>query len=506
MGKNDMNMDTTVESGGRRCFHNILCFTAVFSVSSMVMESVKLYTVSQITALEKQFGLSSTRSGLLLSCNEIGYLVAIFFFSHFGGRRFIPRILSCASVVYGIASLIFGLLHFINPVSLPRLEDQASNYSSPQSARLCQDSVQEDEQCSDIKNQATDSSHWQFNVFAVLMVILGLAKSARSSLGLPYVDNNSRDKQQSSLLTGILMTMAFLGPFLALSLGGFFSDIPVDLSDMPRSVLRILKNPVAGSLMLGNVCLSFFVGGYVGFAPKYIETQFATSASRANFIMSILGLLWAVFGTLLGGILTSRLRLTNKGCMKLTTIVMFTGTALYCLTLVFGCDSQNIKGLGDSRSSMVNGTPCICDATEFMPLCGVDGVTYINPCIAGCQSQNYTITYTMEHIVCRPCRKKVKGYLPSPIVYGKVIDTTCTLWETTCGEVGACAVYDLPSLRYRVKGMDTGLSLLSSTVFLAAFLFLKYDVGKTNPDSDASPTQPEAAEDTEKPDVHVAQS
>ncbi|XP_046573013.1 solute carrier organic anion transporter family member 5A1-like [Haliotis rubra] len=436
MGKNDMNMDTTVESGGRRCFHNILCFTAVFSVSSMVMESVKLYTVSQITALEKQFGLSSTRSGLLLSCNEIGYLVAIFFFSHFG-------------------------------------EDQASNYSSPQSARLCQDSVQEDEQCSDIKNQATDSSHWQFNVFAVLMVILGLAKSARSSLGLPYVDNNSRDKQQSSLLTGILMTMAFLGPFLALSLGGFFSDIPVDLSDMPRSVLRILKNPVAGSLMLGNVCLSFFVGGYVGFAPKYIETQFATSASRANFIM--------MFGTLLGGILTSRLRLTNKGCMKLTTIVMFTGTALYCLTLVFGCDSQNIKGLGDSRSSMVNGTPCICDATEFMPLCGVDGVTYINPCIAGC-------------------------YLPSPIVYGKVIDTTCTLWETTCGEVGACAVYDLPSLRYRVKGMDTGLSLLSSTVFLAAFLFLKYDVGKTNPDSDASPTQPEAAEDTEKPDVHVAQS
>ncbi|XP_046573019.1 solute carrier organic anion transporter family member 2B1-like [Haliotis rubra] len=137
MAYSGVSVNAMAESGGRgrRCFHNILWFTAVFSMSSLVMESVKLYTVSQITALEKQFGLSSTKSGLLLSCSEIGYLSAIFFFSHFGGKRFIPRILSCALAVYGIASSMSGLLHFMNPVSLPTLEDLASNYSSSQRVR-----------------------------------------------------------------------------------------------------------------------------------------------------------------------------------------------------------------------------------------------------------------------------------------------------------------------------------------------------------------------------------
>ncbi|XP_071107743.1 solute carrier organic anion transporter family member 3A1-like [Haliotis cracherodii] len=616
---NGLRVGVIVETGGprRRCFNNVLLFTAVFSVACLVLEAVKSYTVSQITSLEKQFGLSSTKSGLLLSCNEIGYLSTIFFFSHFGGRRFIPRILSCALAVYGLASLMSGLLHFMNPVSLPEVEDLGSNYSSPQSVRLCQDYVQDNERCPATKDQTTDNGYWMYNVLAVLFVLQGMGKSPRFSLGLPYVDNNSRDKQQSSLLTGIIMTAAFLGPAVALGLGGWFSDIPVDLSesqldgrnplwigawwlgylifgcaailvavplgcfpkhikepkvqaiettkslkddivDMPRSVLRILKNPVVDCLLFGSASALFFVGGYLGFAPKYIANQFATSAAEANFILSILELLWAVVGTLLGGILTSRLKLTSMGCIKFTTILVTIGTVLYSVTLALGCDNQNIKGLVDIRNAMVNDTVCNCDATEFMPLCGVDGVTYINPCLAGCQFQNgttytgcseipgnegtagrcptecpYLYPYIIADLVSglaatvslvpvmmtiiktvHPRDKSMAvaissflnsfvGFLPSPIVYGMVIDTTCTLWETTCGEVGACALYDLPNLRYRVKGMDTGLQLLSSAAFFAAFLLLKYGVVKEYPDSDTSQTQPEAAEETEERGVQV---
>ncbi|XP_046573042.1 solute carrier organic anion transporter family member 2A1-like [Haliotis rubra] len=609
------------ESGGcrRRCFNNILWFTAVLGMTALLLGSVKHYTTSQITALEKQFGLSSTKSGLLLSCNEIGYLSASFFFSHFGGRRFIPRILSGAMVLYGIASLMCGMLHFMDPVSPPSVDDLASNYSSSQRVRLCQDSVQEHERCPASKDQATDKGRWMYNVLAVLIALQGVGKSPRFSLGLPYVENNARDKQQSSLLTGIIMAIAFLGPAVALGLGGWISDVPFDLSesqldshhpqwisawwigylifgcaalvlavplgcfprhmkkstvkdihmakslkkdivDLPRSILRILKNPVVACLLFGNGSALFFVGGYFSFAPKYIETQFAKTAAEANFILGILELMWALVGTLLGGIITSRFRLTSTGCMKLTTILVFSATVLCSLTLVFGCDDQNIKGLGDSRYSMVNDTVCNCGATEYMPLCGVDGVTYINPCMAGCKSQNgttymgcseipgnegtvgkcpfdcpYLYPYVIVDLMSglsatislvpvmltlmrtvHPRDKSMAvaissflssfvGYLPAPIVYGKAIDTTCTLWETRCGEVGACAVYNLPSLRHHVKGMDTGFQILSSAGFFAAFLLLKNGVVEEYSDSDAPQTQPEESEDTEKCDVQLTQ-
>ncbi|XP_067678664.1 solute carrier organic anion transporter family member 2A1-like [Haliotis asinina] len=597
-----ISMRAKIKSGRHRqqqCFNNVLWFTVVFSASCLVFEAVKTYTVSQITSLERQFGLSSTRSGLLLSCNEIGYLSAIFFFSHFGARHFIPRIISCALAVYGVASFMSGLLHFVSPVLHRSGEDVFSNYSSHERARLCLDSLQETKRCPVMNDQANDNGHWVYNVLAVCMVLLGVGKSPRFSLGLHYLDNNSSDKQQSSLLTSITMTVSFLGPCVALNLGGWFSSIPVDsresqldvhhpqwigawwigflvigcaaiilavplgcfprhikkpavnaiatsksfkddLVDLPKSILRILKNPVVACLLLGKSSIVFFVGGYVSFTPKYLESQFTKSAAEANFICGILELVWAIVGTLLGGILTSRLRLNSVGCMKLTAIVIPIGTLLYGLTLVLGCENQHIKGLGDGRNAMINDTVCNCDPNEFMPLCGVDGVTYINPCIAGCQSYNGTtysgcaeiagnegragrcqtecpyfypyvivdmvsgivatialvpVVITLMKIV-HPRDKSMAvaissflnsfvGFLPSPIVYGMVIDTTCTLWENACGELGACALYDLPSLRYRVKLMDTGLQLLSSAAFFAAFLLLKYGVVKESTDPDA---------------------
>lgn len=39
--------------------------------------------------------------------------------------------------------------------------------------------------------------------------------------------------------------------------------------------------------------------------------------------------------------------------------------------------------------------------------------------------------------------------LPSPIIWGKIIDMSCLLWKKSCDSSGSCSVYDTDELRVR---------------------------------------------------------
>ena len=42
------------------------------------------------------------------------------------------------------------------------------------------------------------------------------------------------------------------------------------------------------------------------------------------------------------------------------------------------------------------------------------------------------------------------GYIPSPIVFGNVIDSTCMLWKAHCGRQGGfCLIYNIEHFRLR---------------------------------------------------------
>ena len=46
---------------------------------------------------------------------------------------------------------------------------------------------------------------------------------------------------------------------------------------------------------------------------------------------------------------------------------------------------------------------------------------------------------------------RIFGYIPSPILFGNVIDSTCLLWKETCEgeEGGRCLLYDIELFRYK---------------------------------------------------------
>ncbi|KAJ8736255.1 hypothetical protein PYW08_006911 [Mythimna loreyi] len=61
------------------------------------------------------------------------------------------------------------------------------------------------------------------------------------------------------------------------------------------------------------------------------------------------------------------------------------------------------------------------------------------------------------------------GYIPAPIVFGNLIDSTCLLWKQSCsGEKGGrCLLYDIEQFRYRYVGLCGGIKIVALGIFMA---------------------------------------
>lgn len=61
------------------------------------------------------------------------------------------------------------------------------------------------------------------------------------------------------------------------------------------------------------------------------------------------------------------------------------------------------------------------------------------------------------------------GYIPAPIVFGNLIDSTCILWKQSCsGEKGGrCLLYDIEQFRFRYVGLCGGIKIVALGIFLA---------------------------------------
>ncbi|XP_029845034.2 solute carrier organic anion transporter family member 74D [Ixodes scapularis] len=62
------------------------------------------------------------------------------------------------------------------------------------------------------------------------------------------------------------------------------------------------------------------------------------------------------------------------------------------------------------------------------------------------------------------------SFLPYPLVYGSLVDSTCVVWEESCGQQGNCWVYDMRTFNYSLHG--TTFILLMVGVVLNFVVFL----------------------------------
>lgn len=63
--------------------------------------------------------------------------------------------------------------------------------------------------------------------------------------------------------------------------------------------------------------------------------------------------------------------------------------------------------------------------------------------------------------------------LPSPIIYGAIIDNTCLLWQEECGETTNCLLYDTDRLRQALMLTTAGIMTLGVVCDIAVVYYAK---------------------------------
>nr|KAG5698557.1 hypothetical protein BaRGS_027068 [Batillaria attramentaria] len=172
------------------------------------------------------------------------------------------------------------------------------------------------------------------------------------------------------------------------------------IKEIPKSILKLLRNPVYALLLPAICCEIAIVSGFVVFLPKYIETQFGTSTSVANLFTGGIGIPGAVIGILMGGYLLKRFQLKPKGALQFVLALNCLAIGGFGIFFFLGCDNHRIAGatlpyfnssghkIFEANLTSQCNQNCDCSPNHLEPICGINGITYFSPCHAGCTGAN----------------------------------------------------------------------------------------------------------------------
>ncbi|XP_034406920.1 solute carrier organic anion transporter family member 2B1 isoform X2 [Cyclopterus lumpus] len=316
------------------------------------------------------------------------------------------------------------------------------------------------------------------------------------------------------------------------------------LKSFPCIALRTLRSPVYLLVVLAQVNLAALLSGLATFMAKFIERQFSQTVSLSTMIIGGVCIPLAVLGTVLGGVLMRRMNLSVSGASKLCTAAILLCTLSSTPLLFIGCPTQQIAGVFPPSDALLCSSGCRCPQEAFNPVCGSDGVEFRSPCHAGCIAietdpnnnfTNYTecrcvgglgsaapgtcgsgcsglllpfvallgltsfvasFSQTPSYMMILrtvPTEDKsfavgvqymlfrVLAFMPGPVLYGSVIDTTCILWGEKCGKQTSCRYYNLDRFRQRFLGLQVVFVCGGLLCFLLTVRVLRRRTGLQEP-------------------------
>ncbi|KAL4239814.1 hypothetical protein ACF0H5_000617 [Mactra antiquata] len=298
------------------------------------------------------------------------------------------------------------------------------------------------------------------------------------------------------------------------------TNLKIEMKQIVKTLLSIVQSPVYTITLIAACIQIISFSCFLGFEPKYMITQFSVTPWKVNIILGVSSILAYSVGCLVGGGITRRWKISPFRTV-LMIIVMYILVLLCVIINTFmGCSQQDIFNVPGNEVTAVN---CDCSTTEFLPICGEDDRNYFSPCHAGCINGTtkifsncsaipggdatiglcstdcktvlpYCVVKFLMNMIdaigsiptflvfLRAAGEKNKslalglsaaamsliGWLPGPVLGGKIVDSTCIFWNTASTSTKYCSFYNIESLRFKLHGVMIGLRSLSILIMCFA--------------------------------------
>nr|KAF6325726.1 solute carrier organic anion transporter family member 2B1 [Myotis myotis] len=495
-------------------FHSIKFFVLCHSLLQLAQLMISGYLKSSISTVEKRFGLSSQTSGLLAAFNEVGNTTLIVFVSYFGSRVHRPRLIGCGAILVALAGLLMTLPHFISePYHYDRTSPGGISLTSKDPRWVGAWWLGFLISAVAVALAATpyfffpremakekDELHFRRRVLAIVSKGKDSSEqtpeeSPKKQDGLAQIAPDLTVVQFIKVFPRVLLRTLRHPIFLLVVLSqvcvssmvaGMATFLPKFL-ERQFSITASYANMLIGCLSIPSAIVGIVVGGI-------LVKRLHLGPMRCS-VLCLLGALFCLLFTLplfFMGCPTHQIAGIFHRPGSQPGLESFPGCMEPC-----ACPPDDFNPVCDPSTGVEYLTPCHagCTTRVVQEALNKSQVFYTNcSCVAGggpvpagsCDSAcshlvlpfmllislgaaMASVTHTPSFmLILRGVKKedktlavgiqfmllRVLAWMPSPVIHGSAIDTTCVHWDWSCGRRAVCRYYDHDLLRTRFIGLQ----------------------------------------------------